>query len=74
LLARAEGDSQAARVGDQTGGRVAFFLTTADIAADYARMRAGGVRFAEEPRDEPYGAVAVFVDPFGNRWDLIEPH
>jgi catechol 2,3-dioxygenase-like lactoylglutathione lyase family enzyme len=74
LLARAEGDSQAARVGDQTGGRVAFFLTTADIAADYARMRAGGVLFAEEPRDEPYGAVAVFVDPFGNRWDLIEPH
>ena len=74
LLARADGDGQAARVGDQTGGRVAFVLTTTDIAADYARMRAGGVMFTEEPRHEPYGTVAVFVDPFGNRWDLIEPH
>jgi catechol 2,3-dioxygenase-like lactoylglutathione lyase family enzyme len=73
LLARAEGEVQRARIGDQTGGRVGFFLTTADVAAAYARMRAGGVEFVEEPRVEPYGTVAVFVDPFGNRWDLIEP-
>lgn len=73
LLARADGDVQRAHVGDQTGGRVAFFLTTADLDADHARMRAAGVEFEKEPWDEPYGRVAVFTDPYGNRWDLIEP-
>ena len=73
LLARADGDAQRARVGDQTGGRVAFFLTTADLDADHARLRAAGVAFEQEPRDEPYGRVAVFADPYGNRWDLLEP-
>lgn len=73
LLARADGLTQLARTGDQTGGRVAFFLQTDDIAADHARMAAAGVRFAEPPRAEAYGTVAVFVDLYGNRWDLIEP-
>ena len=73
LLARADGPEQAARVGDQTGGRVALFLTTTDFAADHARMVGAGVRFVEEPRQEPYGTVAVFEDLYGNRWDLIEP-
>ncbi len=72
LLARADGPEQAARIGDQTGGRVALFLSTSDLATDHARMRASGVVFLEEPRHEPYGTVAVFTDPFGNRWDLIE--
>jgi len=73
LLARASDERQGARVGDQTGGRVAFFLETDDFAADHARMTAAGVRFLEPPRAEPYGTVAVFQDPYGNRWDLIEP-
>jgi predicted enzyme related to lactoylglutathione lyase len=73
LLARASDDRQGARVGDQTGGRVAFFLETDDFAADHARMTAAGVRFLEPPRAELYGTVAVFEDPYGNRWDLIEP-
>ena len=73
LLARADGPTQIARVGDQTGGRVALFLTTSDFVADHARMRGAGVRFVEEPRREPYGTVAVFEDLYGNRWDLIEP-
>ncbi len=73
LLARAEGLQQLARVGDQTGGRVALFLFCDDIAADHARMAAAGVHFAQAPREEPYGTVAVFVDLYGNRWDLIEP-
>lgn len=73
LLARASDDRQAARIGDQTGGRVAFFLETSDFVADHARMSAAGVRFLEPPRVEPYGTVAVFEDPYGNRWDLIEP-
>jgi len=62
-----------ARVGDQAGGRVGLFLHTDDFGRDYNRMRAAGVRFAEPPRDEPYGTVAVFEDLYGNRWDLIEP-
>ena len=73
LLARADGAGQAARVGDQSGGRVFLFLQTDDFAADHARMSAAGVRFIEAPRREPYGTVAVFEDLYGNRWDLIEP-
>ncbi|GGS47944.1 VOC family protein [Streptomyces griseoviridis] len=73
LLARAKGADQRARVGDQTGGRVGFFLHTDDFARDHARMTAAGVTFLEEPRHEPYGSVAVFQDLYGNRWDLLQP-
>lgn len=73
LLAEASTDEQQARIGDQTGGRVGFFLHTDDFARDHARMRAAGVRFNEEPRHEAYGTVAVFEDLYGNLWDLIEP-
>ncbi len=72
LLARGATPEQEERVGDQTGGRVSLFLHTEDFDRDYARMRAAGVRFEEEPRREPYGTVAVFQDLYGNRWDLIE--
>ncbi|MFJ8357134.1 VOC family protein [Streptomyces sp. NPDC093984] len=73
LLARAKDEEQRARVGDQTGGRVGFFLHTDDFARDHARMTAAGVTFLEEPRHEPYGTVAVFQDLYGNRWDLLQP-
>jgi catechol 2,3-dioxygenase-like lactoylglutathione lyase family enzyme len=73
LLARADGSAQEARVGDQTGGRVALFLDTDDFARDHARMLANGVVFDEVPRHEPYGTVAVFRDLYGNAWDLIQP-
>ncbi|WP_369387112.1 VOC family protein [Streptomyces sp. CG1] len=73
LLARAKGEAQRSRVGDQTGGRVGFFLHTDDFARDHARMTAAGVAFLEEPRHEPYGTVAVFQDLYGNRWDLLQP-
>jgi len=72
LLAKASTPDQAARVGDQTGGRVGFFLHTDDFDADHARMKAAGVRFLEAPRREPYGSVAVFEDLYGNKWDLLE--
>ena len=72
LLAKADGDTQTAAIGNQTGGRVGFFLNTDDFEADYQRMRTAGVHFEEEPRQEPYGTVAVFNDPFGNRWDLLQ--
>ena len=72
LLAVADGPAQQARVGDQTGGRVGFFLHTDDFARDHARMTAAGVQFREQPRHEPYGTVAVFEDLYGNAWDLIE--
>lgn len=72
LLARAVGVEQSARVGDQTGGRVGFFLETDDFARDHVAFRSRGVRFLEEPRAEAYGVVAVFEDLYGNRWDLIE--
>ena len=71
LLARAATPQQAQAIGNQTGGRVGFFLETADFDADYAAMRAKGVPFEQAPRTEPYGTVAVFRDPFGNRWDLL---
>jgi catechol 2,3-dioxygenase-like lactoylglutathione lyase family enzyme len=73
LLARAADDDQASRIGDQTGGRVGFFLNTDDFTADHSRMLAAGVRFLEEPRHESYASVAVFEDLYGNRWDLLGP-
>lgn len=73
LLARAAGPAQQARIGDQTGGRVFLFLETPDFELDHARLLAAGVHFAEPPRREPYGTVAVFLDLYGNRWDLIQP-
>jgi catechol 2,3-dioxygenase-like lactoylglutathione lyase family enzyme len=73
LLARAATPEQASRIGDQTGGRVFLFLHTDDFWRDYREMRACGVRFEKEPWQEPYGTVAVFLDLYGNRWDLMEP-
>ena len=73
LVAQAGTDEQRARIGDQTGGRVGFFLHTDDFARDQAAMQARGVRFIESPRHEAYGTVAVFEDRYGNRWDLIQP-
>jgi catechol 2,3-dioxygenase-like lactoylglutathione lyase family enzyme len=73
LLAKAVTPEQAARIGDQTGGRVFLFLQTDDFARDHAAMAARGVKFVEAPRHMAYGAVAVFEDICGNRWDLIGP-
>ena len=73
LLARAATPSQRAAIGEQAGGRVFLFLETDNFARDYAAFQASGVCFTEEPRTERYGVVAVFKDPYGNRWDLIEP-
>ena len=72
LLARAANDEQRASVGKQAGGRVGWFLASDDFAADHRRMADWGVEFVEEPRHEAYGTVAVFKDPWGNPWDLIE--
>lgn len=73
LLAEASTEEQRARIGDQTGGRVGFFLNTDDFDRDHARMTAFGVKFLETPREEVYGKVAVFEDLYGNRWDLLQP-
>lgn len=70
LLARAEGD-QVAAIGNQTAGRVGFFLRVDDFDAAHARLTAAGVEFFEAPRTEVYGKVAVFADAWGNRWDLL---
>lgn len=73
LLARAAGEEQLAHVGNQTGGRVFLFMHTDDFDASLARLKAHGVRLTENPRDEPFGRVIVFLDLYGNKWDLIEP-
>ena len=73
LLAQADSESQTAAVGQQLAGRVGFFLRVEDFEAARRRMIAAGVAFATEPRTEPYGQVAVFLDVAGNRWDLLGP-
>ena len=73
LLARAATPEQARFVGDQAGGRVFLFLRTDDIRRDHAAMIAEGVTFVREPAEQPYGTVAVFLDLYGNRWDLVQP-
>ena len=72
LLARASTPEQAKFVGDQAGGRVFLFLQTDDFQRDYERMRAAGVTFVRPPAEQPYGIVAVFLDLYGNRWDLVQ--
>jgi catechol 2,3-dioxygenase-like lactoylglutathione lyase family enzyme len=72
VLARAEGPVQVQAIGNQAGGRVFLFLETTDFVTDQARLIAAGAVFEEDPRHEPYGTVAVWRDPFGNRWDLIQ--
>lgn len=72
LLARAADETQRSVIGAQAGGRVLLFLETGNFAADHARMLANGVEFLEQPRHEAYGTVAVFRDPFGTTWDLLQ--
>ncbi|MDO6820834.1 VOC family protein [Zobellia sp. 1_MG-2023] len=72
LLAEAVNDEQKKAIGNQTGGRVFLFLHTDDFWRDYQRMKEQGVKFNENPREEPYGTVVVFKDLYGNLWDLIE--
>ena len=73
LLAQADGERQAAAVGDQWAGRVGLFLRVDDFEATYERMKAAGVQFVGQPRHESYGSVVVFVDVAGNKWDLLGP-
>jgi catechol 2,3-dioxygenase-like lactoylglutathione lyase family enzyme len=73
LLARAANAEQATRIGNQTGGRVFLFLHTDDFWRDFRAYAAKGVVFVREPREEPYGTVAVFQDLYGNLWDLLQP-
>ena len=73
VLARADGPEQVAVLGNQAGGRVAFFLRSDDFEATYERIVSAGVHIVREPRCQPYGQVAVFVDYLGNRWDLLGP-
>ena len=72
LLARATTPAQVAAIGNQTGGRVFLFLETDDFWRDYHALRATGVRFVREPKEAPYGTVAVFEDLYGNLWDLVQ--
>ena len=74
LLAKATGEEQQKGIGNQTGGRVAFFLFTDDFERDYQRMTEQQVDFIGEPRKEAYGTVAVFKDLYGNLWDLLQPN
>ena len=71
LLAKAAGTAQIATIGNQTGGRVGFFLTVSDFGEMFSHMQRNGVMFEGTPRSEPYGNVIVFQDLYGNRWDLL---
>ena len=73
LLSRASTPEQESRVGSQTGGRVFLFLYTDNFWKDYKQYKSQGIDFVREPKDEPYGTVAVFRDLYGNLWDLVEP-
>lgn len=73
LLAKADGERQDRSVGRQFAGRVGLFLRVDDFQVARDRMREAGVEFVGEPRDQPYGRVAIFLDVAGNRWDLLGP-
>lgn len=71
LLAKADGEFQSEAVGSQFAGRVGLFLRVDDFDQTYQRLNEAGVQFLSEPRTEPYGKVAVFLDLAGNKWDLL---
>jgi catechol 2,3-dioxygenase-like lactoylglutathione lyase family enzyme len=73
LLARASSPEEESMIGNQTGGRVFLFLHTDDFWRDFREMTSRGIKFCREPREEPYGTVAVFEDLYGNKWDLLQP-
>ncbi|MDJ1472627.1 VOC family protein [Cytophagaceae bacterium DM2B3-1] len=73
LLAKAATEQQARYIGNQTGGRVFLFLYTDNFWRDYHQMKSNQIQFVREPKEEPYGTVAVFEDLYGNLWDLLEP-
>jgi catechol 2,3-dioxygenase-like lactoylglutathione lyase family enzyme len=73
LLARASTPEQESFIGRQSGGRVFLFLETDDFWRDYKEMLSAGIKFVREPKEAPYGTVAVFQDLYGNLWDLLEP-
>lgn len=74
LLARAATDEQRHAIGNQTGGRVGFFLHTDDLMRDYRKFKSAGLRIVREPEDQPWGKVMVVADEVGNLWDWIEPN
>lgn len=71
VLARAEGEEQAAVVGNQFGGRAGLFLRVGDFPGTLDRIRTAGCELVREVRNESYGRVCVFRDPWGNLWDLL---
>lgn len=72
LLAKASTPEQQSFIGNQSGGRVFLFLNTDDFWRDYNDMVAKGIEFVRDPKEEPYGTVAVFADLYGNLWDLLQ--
>jgi len=73
LLAKADGQNQKTKIGNQTGGRVFLFMTTDNFDRDFMNLKKHNIKIAREPSDELYGRVTVFEDLYGNKWDLIEP-
>jgi len=73
LLAKADSSEEQALIGKQAGNRVFMIMHTDDFWRDHALMKSKGVTFMEQPREEPYGIVAIFKDCYGNRWDLLQP-
>lgn len=74
LLAKAANKRQIESIGNQTGGRVGFFLFTDDFWRDFNKMTTRKINFLRPPSEFAYGTVAVFEDLYGNKWDLIEPN
>lgn len=73
LLAKAKDETQAFHIGNQTGGRVSFFLFTDNLDRDFENLSKHKVNIVRQPVEEEYGKVLVFADLYGNLWDLIEP-
>jgi len=66
LLARDSNPEQEPFIGNQSGGRVFLFLNSDDFWRDYNDMTVKGIKFVREPKEQPYGTVAVFEDLYGN--------
>ena len=49
-----------------------WFFRTKDCKGDHEKFEFKGVKFTQPPKDQPYGIEAVFVDPWGNPYALLQ--
>lgn len=65
-------DSFGADLTDIVGRAPAWAFNTNNCLETYETLRARGVKFLSEPKEQPWGVEATFEDLYGNRFSIVE--